>query len=341
MTRVLLTGGSGFIAAHVLEVLLQRGHSVVTTVRSQDKAQKIKEAHSKYGKDKLDFAIVEDIAQPNAFDEAVISDPPFEAVIHTASPFHFNITDVKKDLLDPAIIGTTGILKAVKASAPTVKRVVITSSFAAIVNPAQGLWPGHTYSEADWNPITESEATENASNGYRASKTFAERAAWDFVSTEKPNFTLATCNPPFVFGPIVHYLNSLSALNTSNQRIRDIMTGAMKEKLGPTGMYLWVDVRDLALAHVKAVEVEEAAGKRFFLTAGKFANVEVVEIIKDAFPDLADKLPNGEALKEGEMPKEEMFSYDNSRSKEVLGVTYRSLKECVVDTVKSLQAVGG
>ena len=115
----------------------------------------------------------------------------------------------------------------------------------------------------------------------------------------------------------------------------------MKEKLGPTGMYLWVDVRDLALAHVKAVEVEEAAGKRFFLTAGKFANVEVVEIIKDAFPDLADKLPNGEALKEGEMPKEEMFSYDNSRSKEVLGVTYRSLKECVVDTVKSLQAVGG
>lgn len=65
MTRVLLTGGSGFIAAHVLEVLLQRGHSVVTTVRSQDKAQKIKDAHPKYGRDKLNFAIVEDIAQPN------------------------------------------------------------------------------------------------------------------------------------------------------------------------------------------------------------------------------------------------------------------------------------
>jgi len=96
MTRVLLTGGSGFIAAHVLDILLQHGHSVVTTVRSQEKADKIKKAHSSYGSDKLDFAIVEDIAQENAFDEAVVSDPPFEAVIHTASPFHFNVTDVQK-----------------------------------------------------------------------------------------------------------------------------------------------------------------------------------------------------------------------------------------------------
>lgn len=96
MTRVLLTGGSGFIAAHVLDILLQHGHSVVTTVRSQEKAEKIKKAHPKYASDKLDFAIVEDIAQEGAFDKAVISDPPFEAVIHTASPFHFNVTDVQK-----------------------------------------------------------------------------------------------------------------------------------------------------------------------------------------------------------------------------------------------------
>jgi len=96
MTRVLLTGGSGFIAAHVLDILLERGHSVVTTVRSQEKANKIKDAHAKYGQDKLDFAIVEDIAQEGAFDKAVVSNPPFEAVIHTASPFHFNVTDVQK-----------------------------------------------------------------------------------------------------------------------------------------------------------------------------------------------------------------------------------------------------
>jgi nucleoside-diphosphate-sugar epimerase len=96
MTRVLLTGGSGFIAAHILDVLLQRGHSIVTTVRSQDKAKKIKEAYPNVPENRLSFAIVEDIAQEGAFEKAVISDPPFEAVIHTASPYHFDVTDVQK-----------------------------------------------------------------------------------------------------------------------------------------------------------------------------------------------------------------------------------------------------
>ena len=96
----------------------------MTTVRSEAKAQTIRDAHQGVSKDQLDFAIVEDIAQEGAFDEAVKSDPPFEACIHTSSPFHFNVTDVKKDLLDPAVIGTTGLLKAIKQSAPTVKRVV-------------------------------------------------------------------------------------------------------------------------------------------------------------------------------------------------------------------------
>ena len=107
-----------------MDLLLEQGHSVVTTVRSKAKAQTIKDAHPQVPSAKLDFAIVEDIAQEGAFDEAVKSDPPFETVIHTSSPFHFNVTDVKKDLLDPAIIGTTGLLKAIKQNAPTVKRVV-------------------------------------------------------------------------------------------------------------------------------------------------------------------------------------------------------------------------
>ena len=192
MTRVLLTGGSGFVASHVLDILLAHKHSVVTTVRSQEKADGIKKAYPNVSKDQLDFAIVPDVEPAGAFDEAIVSDPPFEAVIHTASPFHFNVTDVKKDLLDPAINGTTGILKAVKAHAPTVKSIVITSSFAAIVNPNLPPASAHTYSEKDWNPITPDEASQNPSNGYRGSKTLAEKAAWDFVEKEKPNFTIST-----------------------------------------------------------------------------------------------------------------------------------------------------
>ncbi|KAK3046072.1 methylglyoxal reductase (NADPH-dependent) gre2 [Extremus antarcticus] len=320
MTRILLTGGSGFIAAHVLDILLQHGHSVVTTVRSQEKADKIRSAHSKFGKDKLDFSIVEDIAQPGAFDKAVVSDPPFEAVIHTASPFHFNVTDVQKDLLDPAIIGTTGVLKSIKKSAPSVKRVVITSSFASIVDGNKGSWPEHTYTEADWNPITEKEAIENAANGYRASKTFAEKAAWDFVETEKPSFSLATMCPPLVLGPIVHYLNSLDALNTSNQRIRDTIQGKQKDEYPAGAPYLFVDVRDLAELHVKAAEVEGAANERFFVLAG-------------------EGLPKEEG-EGGGFPEGGVYKFDNGKSVKVLGAKYRTLEESVVDTVKSLKAVG-
>lgn len=98
--------------------------------------------------------------------QAVKATPPFDYVLHTASPFHFNVEDPVKDFLDPAIKGTTGILKAIKAYAPTVKRVVITSSFAAIVNP--GKHP-KVYNEEQWNEVTWEEAMD-PSKVYRASK---------------------------------------------------------------------------------------------------------------------------------------------------------------------------
>ncbi|KAL3427609.1 NAD dependent epimerase/dehydratase [Phlyctema vagabunda] len=342
MTKVLLTGkfaflfvrGSGFIAAHVLDILLQHGHQVTTTVRSEAKAQKIREAHPDA---KIDFKIVEDIAVEGAFDEAVKIDG-LEAVIHTASPFHFNVTDTKKDLLDPAIIGTTGVLKAIKKNAPTVTKVVITSSFASIVSAAKGNAPEHTYSEADWNPVTFEEAVQNPSNGYRASKTFAEKAAWDFVEREKPNFSIATMCPPLVFGPVVHYLNSLDGLNTSNQRVRNFIAGDNTAEIPDTGTYLWVDVRDLALAHVKSIEVPAAANKRFFITAGYFSNREVVDLIRKNFPEYAAKLP-GKDVKGGDYPEGGIYKFDNSRVKEVLGIEFRSLEESVTDLVKSLKAV--
>jgi len=312
---------------------------VVTTVRSEEKAQKIKDGHPSYGKDKLDIVIVPDIAQEGAFEEAVKSNPPFEAVIHTASPFHFKATDVQKDLLDPAVIGTTGILKSIKKHAPTVKRVVITSSFAAVVDHSKGTRPEHTYSEADWNPITHAQALQGPGFGYPASKAFAERAAWDFVENEKPNFDLCTMNPPLVFGPIVHYLNSLSALNTSNERLRDFIQGTHKDTDIPESRaYLWVDVRDLAEAHVKGVELEQAGGKRFFTTAGFFSNRQLVEIIRKNFPQYKDTLPN-ENAKGGDLPQP-IYKIDNSRSKEVLSLKYIPLEKSVVDTVKSFQNVG-
>ncbi|KAI9793383.1 MAG: methylglyoxal reductase (NADPH-dependent) gre2 [Peltula sp. TS41687] len=337
--RVLLTGGSGFIAAHVLAVLLDHGHSVVTTVRSEDKAKQIKSRYPNLSTDQLDFAIVKDIAQEGAFEQAVVSDPPFEAVIHTASPFHFNFENVQQDMLDPAINGTVGLLKAVKAKVPSVKRVIITSSFAAITNPGRK-WDGYVYSEKDWNPITLEQALSKEWSPYQGSKTFAERAAWDFVEKEKPNFTLSTINPPLVLGPVVHHITSLSAINTSNATIAGLIKGELKNGLEAPRSMLWVDVRDLALAHVQALEKPAAAGKRFFVTAGQFSDKEVTEIIAAEFPEYHNQLPTGEGLEKGALPpKGQRVEYDNTWSKEVLGLEYRPLKEAVIDAVKSLKAV--
>jgi len=340
MTRVLLTGGSGFIATHVIEFLLTRGHSVVTTVRSEAKADQIKEIFSKYGSDKLDFVYVKDIATEGAFDKAVKSSPPFEAVIHTASPFTFAINDVQKDLIDPAVLGTTGILKSIQTYAPTVKKVVITSSFASVINRSKGFWPDHTYSEADWNPTTLEESLENAVNGYYGSKVLAEKAAWKFVEDEKPGFALTTLTPPMVYGPVKQKVHSLDEVNTSSTLQRDLLLGKYKgEDIPDISVPLWVDVRDLALAHVLAIESSETDGQRVFTATGHYNNQELIEIIRKNFPEYADKLPS-ENANGGGLPAGGVYQANNSRFKKLLGQDFISFEQSTIDLVKTLKELG-
>ncbi|RYP17160.1 hypothetical protein DL765_004693 [Monosporascus sp. GIB2] len=336
MAKVLLTGGSGFIAAHVLELLLKRGYEVVTTVRSEDKAAKIREAHPGA---KLTVAIVPDIAKPGAFDE-VMQTPGLEYVQHTASPFHYNWSDAKTELLDPAIQGTLSVLQAVKKYAPSVRRVVITSSFASILSVESLADPNRTFSEADWNPLGYEDGLKgDKATAYRVSKKYAEKAAWDFVEAERPGFDVATICPPLVFGPVVHHLNSLSAVNTSNQRFVALIQGGWASEIPPSGVFLWVDVRDVALAHVNAMEAAEAGGKRFFTTAGYYSNRDIADAVRRNFPDLAGKLP-GEDVPGGGYPEGGVHKYDNSRATKMLGIDWIPLEKSVVDTVKSLRAVG-
>ncbi|KAI6084241.1 NAD(P)-binding protein [Hypoxylon rubiginosum] len=340
MTKVLLTGGSGFIAAHVLDLLLKRGYEVVTTVRSETKASQIK---AKYPGAKLSVAIVPDIAQLGAFDDVIASNPGLDYVQHTASPFHFKWTDAKTELLDPAINGTNSVLSAVKKHAPGVKRVVVTSSFASIVSDAGLTDPTKVFSEADWNPSTyEDGLTGSPATSYRVSKKEAEKAAWDFVAAEKPNFDVATICPPLVFGPVAHHLDSLAGINTSNARYVDLIQGKWASEIPASGVYLWVDVRDVALAHVEAMERPEAGGKRFFTTAGHYSNKKIAQVVRDSFPDLADKLPDPATVKVapgGDLPEGGVYGYDNSRATKVLGIDWISLEKTSADTVKSLQEI--
>lgn len=290
-------------------------------MRSQEKADQILTDNPSF-KGIVDFAIVTELSSPGAFDAAFQSQIPFTDIIHVASPYYFTFTDAKTDMLDPAINGTRNLLEAAKKYASTVRRVVLTSSFAAMNNPLQGNWPSHTYSEEDWNPITYEEAIQSSDKHatYQASKKFSELAAWEFIEKEKPNFDLVVICPPQILGPMRQYVPTPDSLNTSSMRVYTHVRGDYQGKeIPPTGIYPWVDVRDAALAHVRALEVEEAGGQRFFTAAGLWCINDLIDVLKTRFPELIVKLASGGT--QGELP-DPIYKVSNNKSLEVLGLRY-------------------
>lgn len=301
-------------------------YEVILAVRSDHKGQQILGTYK--ANNDLSYVVVGDIATPGAFDEAFASNPDVQGVIHAASPFHFRATDYESELFQPALNGTLGILRATKRHAPCVKKVIITSSIAAVMNPFS---KPSEYSEDSWNPITKEQALIDPVLGYLGSKTFAERAAWDFMQKESPNFDLATINPPAVLGPVIHHLASWNSINTSNQPIANLVQGMWKDEAPPTFTSPWVDVRDVALAHVLALEKTEASGRRFLLHGGFLSHADYISIAQRNFPSLKRKLPQ-------QVKKENLSDplVDTTPAREVLGLEFRTLEESVTDTIRSL-----
>jgi nucleoside-diphosphate-sugar epimerase len=134
----------------------------------------------------------------------------------------------------------------------------------------------------------------------------------------------------------MQYISSLD-LNTSNQRIRDFIQGHFKDDMPPVaGSFLWTDVRDLALAHVRAVEVPEAGGNRFLVTAGHYSSKMIVDAIRQTHPELSAMLPESDS---DDLPKD-VYGYDNSKARRILGLTFRPLEDCIGETVTSLLGLG-
>jgi nucleoside-diphosphate-sugar epimerase len=194
------------------------------------------------------------------------------------------------------------------------------------------------YSEQDWNPLTMEDALKDMRSSYRVSKLFAEKAAWEFMEKEKPAFSLTTICPTFVFGPVTQPISGLDQLNTSSKRIYDFIAGNCRDKIPDTGIsfFLWIDVRDLALAHIRAIEMGAAANRRYLLTAGHFNNREIWEIIMRRFPKYAPVLPLDDGA--GGYPSKGVYKFNSSASHD-LGLEYRTLEESVVDAVLSLQSL--
>ncbi|KAI5310867.1 hypothetical protein KEM55_005989 [Ascosphaera atra] len=331
---VFVTGATGFIGAHVVDSLLRRGLRVRGAARNMEKAKAMMAARPQFA-DKLDFVLVKDFAQGANFENIKCLEG-IDAIVHVASPFFYGTERGAEDLVYPAINGVKSILAA--AASPhgsTVKRIVLTSSFASVVDMAAGHGPEFTYTAEHWNPITWEEAVDPKASSfvaYRGSKKFAEKTAWDFIEREKPNFDLVALCPPLVFGPVVHPVPKASDLNESNMDIWKVATG--EYPYPASRVPGWVDVRDLAEAHAEALLSPKASMKRYLPAAPEpFSYQLAADIIRAEFEGAKDVVAKGN---EGEKAVG-TFKLDGKKLTEEFGITYRSFKETVVDLVKQVK----
>ncbi|KIT18096.1 SDR family oxidoreductase [Jannaschia aquimarina] len=334
---VLVTGANGFIASHVVERLLRAGHSVTGTVR--DPADKSKTAHLRAmeGAGERLTLVAADLTDPDPFSAHM----DVNVVMHMASPYAVDVDDPQRDLVDPAVKGTRSALEAA-AKSPRVRRVVLTSSMAAISDEPDG----RVLTEGDWNG-----ASSLTRNPYYYSKTLAERAAWAFLEQKTPGFDLSVINPFLVVGP-----SHTKAINASNQILVDILNGVY-----PAVMDLdwgFVDVRDVADAHVAAMDPAVPQG-RYIAASGNMTMAEVVALMRAEGYSHA-KLPRlslansiGSAVMKlasytqpkgvgsylrthlGRHPR-----FDNTRARDVLGIDFRPPTESVRDTLADLTRWG-
>ncbi len=276
-TLVLITGASGFIAGHCVRELLEHGYAVRGTVRSLQARDKYAHLQSLADRAGTTLELVEaDLGSDRGWTEAVAG---CTYVQHVASPFPPEVPRDEMELIRPAVDGTKRVLGAC-ADSGTVKRVVLTSSVAAI---AFGHDPQdrRVRTEVDWSNADRCQA-------YPKSKTLAERAAWDFVAglpVEK-RFELAVINPGFVLGPVMN-----TDPGTSGEVVRKLLTREMPAC--PRIGFAPVDVRDVAIAHRLAMESPQAAGNRY-ICAGEHMWIEdMAKVLAAEFNPKGYRVPTG------------------------------------------------
>lgn len=248
-STVLVTGANGYIASWLVKTLLASGHKVRATVRNPRDAAKVghlrKLGNEFPGKLELFQA---DLLQDASFDEAMKG---CGIVFHTASPFIArNISDPEKQLIRPALEGTRNVLSSVNRTS-SVRKVVLTSSIAAVFGDARDIEATgkDSFDESNWN-----ETSSPGYQPYQYSKTVAEKLAWEMCDAQK-RWSLVTINPGMVFGP------SLGPTGSESIRLmKDFGNGALLFG-APELVFAIVDVRNVAEAHVKAAFDEKASGR--------------------------------------------------------------------------------
>lgn len=279
---VLVTGGTGFVGAHCILQLLQKGYRVKTTVRNLARKDEVIGMlrnggiafPDSYEDGRLAF-IAADLTKDDNWDEAAKG---CKYVLHVASPIFLSLPKDENEMIRPAVDGTLRVLKAARNAG--VKRVVMTSNFGAV-----------GYSHKDSNtPITENDWTDPDEKGlsaYNKSKVLAEKAAWNFIDKEGGTLELSVINPTAIFGP------SLGAdLSSGFELLRNLVNGSMK---AVPNLYMNViDVRDVADLHIRAMTDAGAKGQRFLaLAGGKISLPEIAVLLKKKMPGAAKKISAG------------------------------------------------
>jgi nucleoside-diphosphate-sugar epimerase len=338
MSTVLVTGGSGFIAGHCIVQLLAAGHRVRATVRNlnrePDARAKVRAGGGEPG-DRLSFTAA-NLENDAGWPAAVAG---CDYVLHVASPFPSGVPRHEDELIIPAREGALRVLRASRDAG--VKRVVLTSSFAAIGY-------GHPQQKAPFDETIWTDLSGNDVSAYPKSKTLAERAAWDFIAKEGGALELSTVNPVGVFGPVLGADYSTSILLV--QRLMD------RGVPGCPRLYFGVvDVRDVADLHIRAMTNPAAKGERFLAVAGDFMSIQAIaKVLKARMGAAANRVPTWQvpdwvvrivALRDpaAKLILPELGKVKNATSekaKRTLGWAPRSNEEAIVATAESLVRLG-
>lgn len=337
-STVLVTGGSGFIGTYCILQLLSAGHRVRATVRDLKRETEVRATLKAGGADpgdRLSF-IAADLESDGGWPEAAAG---CEYALHVASPLPAGAVKHEDELIVPARAGTLRVLRAARDAG--IKRVVVTSSFAAIGY-------GHSQRTAPFDETVWTDLSGNDVRAYAKSKTLAERAAWDFISEEGGSLEIATVNPVVVFGPVLG-----PDFSTSILVAKSLLDGAIP--LVPRLYFGIVDVRDVAELHVRAMTHPAAKGQRFLACAGDFVSLrDIALVLKQRMGDRARRVPTRQApdwlmrlvasisrrVREVLPEIGKVKNGTNQKARRLLGWTPRSNEDAIVATAESLVRLG-
>ena len=329
---ILITGVTGHLGYRTLVLALEAGYSVRAAVRSQAKAKEILAAPSIKTLDpgpKLDFVYVPDIIADGAYDDALSG---VKAIIHIASPLSsvLSVKDHEREIISPAVKGTTNILKAA-AKEPSVKRIVVTSSQIAIMplEEAMAADNDHVYTAEESAPDPSGPYT-SFFEAYAAAKVKALNATREYVRTEKPTFDVINIMPVFIVGKNELVTDAKDILNGTNQIPFAPILG-QNASMPSTGAVTHLD--DVAKVHILSLNPKVEGNQDFGIQAGGTEGIvwdDGIEIVKRHFP---------EAVKDGRLPANgsqptKKIRFDTSRTERVLGIKFQSFEDALVSVTE-------